>query len=588
MRDSDQEKWHWGSRALVGIAVFAMMGVAVPAHAQDDDEDGDAEGPDVVCDVVDDRISSISGMVATSDGYWVLPEASFHVNSMDIFPLSSDCEVLEPLIIDHQPREPEDLAYGSDGFLWAADIGDELVDRPNIAVTRVNPEDSFDREIYRFEYPDGAKDVKTMLLTPDNEVAFIYNDGDSVSFYTPSTLNYQEEGTPLEEAGSVELAEFYEDASDTEVTGAAVSPDGNQVVLRTASEAYEWDVSGSVIGSILDDEPRVTILDDEPSGTITYDDEGHFLVPGGGEVRSYQPGDELAEDETDDGADEEVAAEEESSRGFVDYLLDTFGPSGIVRALMIGAFVGLVLMLTGIWTIVRYRRKSRERAMSIDDDDDSDLDDEFGDLDDFGDSRDARRGYTSDIKVEENYGDPDVSRLANPPAASRPEDGNVYGARPQSGSVYGGGDQGGSVYGAAASGPAGEARSARDQEPPGWFAGTSGRNKTGGVYGAGSNEGTTYGAAQEPGRSRSGNTYGAGARSGGNTYGSSAGQGKTYGSASGGATYGSGDRGGSVYGGQDHSGSVYGSSSGSDGGSVYGSRREEDDPEWGRDEGYGR
>ncbi|OLE29961.1 MAG: hypothetical protein AUG44_02335 [Actinobacteria bacterium 13_1_20CM_3_71_11] len=67
----------------------------------------------------------------------------------------------------------------------------------------------------------------------------------------------------------------------TRVSGAATSPDGKKVVLRTYSDAYEWTVSnGDVVSAVTTGTPRITPLPGEPLGeAITYSKDGaNFLT----------------------------------------------------------------------------------------------------------------------------------------------------------------------------------------------------------------------------------------------------------------------------------------------------------------------
>src|SRR5262249_5106304 len=67
----------------------------------------------------------------------------------------------------------------------------------------------------------------------------------------------------------------------TRVSGAATSPDGKRVVLRTYSDAYEWSVTnGDIVGTITGSTPRITPLAGEPLGeAIAYSaDGGSFLT----------------------------------------------------------------------------------------------------------------------------------------------------------------------------------------------------------------------------------------------------------------------------------------------------------------------
>jgi hypothetical protein len=80
-----------------------------------------------------------------------------------------------------------------------------------------------------------------------------------------------------------------------QVTGGATAPDRTRVVLRTYSDAYEWDVpDGDVVKALTTGKPRLTPLPDEPQGeAIAYSRDGALFLT------TYEtvnlPGDELPE-----------------------------------------------------------------------------------------------------------------------------------------------------------------------------------------------------------------------------------------------------------------------------------------------------
>src|SRR3954454_5926868 len=65
-------------------------------------------------------------------------------------------------------EDVEALAPGPDGTVWAADIGDNLRRRDDVAVYRVTPGHGGSRRAPRFTltYPDGAHDAETLLVQP--------------------------------------------------------------------------------------------------------------------------------------------------------------------------------------------------------------------------------------------------------------------------------------------------------------------------------------------------------------------------------------------------------------------------------------
>jgi hypothetical protein len=68
--------------------------------------------------------------------------------------------------------------------------------------------------------------------------------------------------------------------SGTLVTGAAASPDGHRIAIRTYTDAYEWDVpDGDYAAALTGGEPRRTPIPGERQGeSITYTTDGTAFV----------------------------------------------------------------------------------------------------------------------------------------------------------------------------------------------------------------------------------------------------------------------------------------------------------------------
>ena len=63
------------------------------------------------------------------------------------------------------------------------------------------------------------------------------------------------------------------------ITGAARSPDGSRVVLRTYADAFEWDVTGGdIVGALTTGKPRVTALADPFGEAISYTPDGKSFL----------------------------------------------------------------------------------------------------------------------------------------------------------------------------------------------------------------------------------------------------------------------------------------------------------------------
>lgn len=143
----------------------------------------------------------------------------------------------------------EDLAYGPcvrapEGCLYAADIGDNHRRRARIVLYRLEepapprgPGDTLrtapllDSIVLR--YPDRAHDAEALAVTPDGTLLLVAKDlvGPAVLFRAPAPGDGPQGPITLQRAGELSLTTDL--ARGRVVTGAALSPDGRNLVLRT-------------------------------------------------------------------------------------------------------------------------------------------------------------------------------------------------------------------------------------------------------------------------------------------------------------------------------------------------------------------
>ncbi|GAA1667396.1 hypothetical protein GCM10009830_11390 [Glycomyces endophyticus] len=492
--------------------MLVLAAAATPVYAQDEESGGE-----VLCEIHDSRVADATAVVPTADGdgWWVLPDGNGQTDGMmTIRQVGGDCSVRDTeagsLAIDWLPIDPEDMTISED-FLWIADIGDPDGEREQVSMTQVSTSDASDFTMTRYVYPDGPQDAEAFFLLPDRTPVFIASKEGEAPLYMSDGLG-QEEGTPLELAGTVALPE-----GAGAVTGAAISADGAKVALRTGDSAYEWDVAdGDVVASMTGAEPRTTPLDDG-GGDIAYDADGNFVTVAqtGDEaspaaISRYTPAAPVAEEEPA-GEDEAAPAEDEGG-SFVDWVLG-LGFGTIVKILATIAILGLLVMVLGIVVIRKYKKQNAE----ADDEDEPGFareDSDYGRGDFLADDDPV------DLGLESGHPDPDLGQVARGnvygggPARQEPS-GNVYGGGPArqepSGNVYGGGparqEPSGNVYGG---GPRREQPPARGgvyggREEPQYGAFEGGGH--GSVYdNSGPGPGQSFAARQEP----SGNVYGGG------------------------------------------------------------------------------
>ncbi|MEV4656021.1 hypothetical protein [Micromonospora sp. NPDC049301] len=276
-----------GRHARAGAVLVALLVGAVPLSPVLAPGTALAGAPGAgtpVCQVRDDRLREISGMVATDDGYVVVNDGADDESRRRIFFLDRRCEVVRTVAYPSRPRDTEDLAVGPDGTIWVADIGDNDRTRETIALWRLAP-DADQPVLHRMAYPDRPHDAEALLLDANGRPLIVTKGGSGTVFlYAPTTALRPAVTTPLAALGQVVLpasttSNPYSFLGRGVITGAASAPDGRRVVLRSYADAFEYDVpDADLVAALTTGTPRVVPLPDEPQGeSITYGRDGRSL-----------------------------------------------------------------------------------------------------------------------------------------------------------------------------------------------------------------------------------------------------------------------------------------------------------------------
>lgn len=334
-----------------------------------------------VCTIQDHRLVELSGMETVDDGFIVINDSQELPERLPIFFLNHTCEVVDQILFPPRPRDPEALALDRErNLLWVGDVGDNVAGgmgegspRDTVALWQAAL-NAADRTpvIHRFVYPDGEpRDAEALILDGDGTPVIITKAVGTAELYRPTDMvanNPPEQAVPLEKVGEFTPPEtdtphdlFPAAVAQRVITGGANSPDGSRVVLRSYTDAFEFDVAdGDVIGAITEGEPRITPLPGEPQGeAITYSSDGeHFLtvseIPA--EQQAYTPvilrytPTEPAPPAAEEPA-EEPAASEGGSALSLNRIMLLVGLVGVL---------GLIMAAVGVFGIVRARRKARE------------------------------------------------------------------------------------------------------------------------------------------------------------------------------------------------------------------------------------
>ncbi|MFI6073233.1 hypothetical protein ACIA5C_16785 [Actinoplanes sp. NPDC051343] len=237
-----------------------------------------------VCQVRDDRLTELSGLVATGSGYVVVNDGSDLAGHRKIFYLNARCAVVRTVSYPSRPRDTEDLGIARDGTLWVADIGDNDAERGTVALWRLAP-GAKAPVLYRLSYPDGAHDAEALLLAPSGTPVIVTKSVGAGGVYVPAGPLTAGRITPLRRVGDVALpvtttSNPFSFGGRLLITGGAVSPDGRFAVLRTYADAFEFAVSGGdVVAAVTTGRARPVAMPDEPQGeSVAYSADGTALL----------------------------------------------------------------------------------------------------------------------------------------------------------------------------------------------------------------------------------------------------------------------------------------------------------------------
>jgi hypothetical protein len=195
-----------------------------------------------------DGLEEISGLAAgraNPGRYWAHEDSGA---GADLSVLAGDGSLVATYqLTGVSPTDWEDIAIGPGPvadrpYLYVGDIGDNTSVRPGITIHRVpepvvtpaeDPIALAGTEPLPVVYPDGAHDAETLLSDPRTGDLYLV----TKSFAgTSGVYRYPAPHTP----GVAATLEHVGDLSTLVFTGGDFSPSGDEILLRTYSEAFAW------------------------------------------------------------------------------------------------------------------------------------------------------------------------------------------------------------------------------------------------------------------------------------------------------------------------------------------------------------
>lgn len=244
-----------------------------PAEAE-----GTLERPDLI------EASGLAASAGTEDLYWTMNDSGGAAVIYAIDGAGADLGTVA--VRGAENTDWEDLALGpcSDGCacLTLADIGGDGATRKTGMLYRVPEPDPGDSrtetaELISFTWPE-ATDAEAVVVDPQTgQTLFIPKiDADEVTVYGLPGTPPEGEDLVAEAVATLDLS----DAQDQQVTGAAVSPGGLRVAVRTDADLLVYTVpEGGTLVDAFDDAPAILPVPITPNGeALTFSRDGRDVI----------------------------------------------------------------------------------------------------------------------------------------------------------------------------------------------------------------------------------------------------------------------------------------------------------------------
>jgi hypothetical protein len=230
-----------------------------------------------------------TGIVATADGYAVT-NAHGVVAPLKVYLYDGSCkkQVKTLTYSGDGAADPQGITIDAQGNYWVSDTGLSGATTPRAKVAAWKfPANGGKSVLYRFSFPANPVTIAAMVMNGDGTPVFVgQSTGGAANLYAPSgALDPAGNAVPLKQVGQFTplktgTANKLGGVGQSQVTDATNSPDGKKVVIRTYSDAYEFDVTnGDVVSAISKTTAKVTPLPNEDGGVgITYSHDGAVFV----------------------------------------------------------------------------------------------------------------------------------------------------------------------------------------------------------------------------------------------------------------------------------------------------------------------
>jgi hypothetical protein len=224
-----------------------------------------------VRDVDSADLGDVSGLAASRAHPGVFWAVNDRAGTVPLVAISSDGEDRGRYSVEgveHRDWEAAAIGPGPDptrSYLYIGDIGDNEADRPFVSVLRIpeprvapdgNPRVLPDAEVLSFVYPDGPHDAEALVVDPQTGEMLVITKvltGDADVFRVPTDGFGAGDAVVAERVGSVsiDLPDDLDARPGTQITDAAISPDGSIVLVRTYDSVRAHANDGADIAAAL-------------------------------------------------------------------------------------------------------------------------------------------------------------------------------------------------------------------------------------------------------------------------------------------------------------------------------------------------
>ncbi len=177
--------------------------------------------------------SGVAASITRPDTLWVIVDTG---GPATVFGLNHAGDVTDTVrLTGVRASDVEEVAVGACGdasCVYAADIGDNDARRKDVAIYRFTEPAAGVREVhaerFRATYPDGPHDAESFFVTPSGQMFIVTKGPGPVALY-----RFPPSPTPDQVARLERVGPSHDVDARARLTGAAASPDGRWVVVRT-------------------------------------------------------------------------------------------------------------------------------------------------------------------------------------------------------------------------------------------------------------------------------------------------------------------------------------------------------------------